>query len=380
MDLAALVGDYTVRTVVAGAALLGVTSGVLGTFAVLRRQSLLGDALAHAALPGIALGFLIAGQRALPALLAGALASAVAAALLVALLVRRTRLKGDAAIGLALSLFFAVGVILLSYVQGRAGAGQAGLETFLFGQAAAILRSDLWVMAGLAAVALASVAALWKEFELVTFDPTYAAALGLPVARLDVALTALVAVAVVLGLQLVGVVLMSAMLVAPAVAARQWTDRLARVTLLAALVGAASGVTGALISAAARGLATGPLIVLALSALTALSLAFAPRRGLVPALLRRRAHRADHRDREVLRALDALRRRHDDPRYAAERGMLDATVGHPTGRTLRTLERRGLVERVRHRPEEGRHWRLLDAGDAVLEALDRGADAPEGRP
>ena len=380
MDLAALAGDYTVRTVVAGATLLGVTSGVLGTFAVLRRQSLLGDALAHAALPGIALGFLVAGQRALPALLAGALASAVAAALLVALLVRRTRLKGDAAIGLALSLFFAVGVILLSYVQGRAGAGQAGLETFLFGQAAAILRSDLGVMAVLATVALASVAALWKEFELVTFDPTYAAALGLPVARLDVALTALVAVAVVLGLQLVGVVLMSAMLVAPAVAARQWTDRLGRVALLAALFGAASGVVGATVSAGARGLATGPLIVLALSAFTALSLAFAPHRGLVPAALRRRTQRAGRRDRDVLRALDTLRRRHHDPRYAAERGMLDATVGHPTGRTLRTLERRGLVERVQHRPEEGRHWRLLEAGEATLSTLERGPDTPEDRP
>ena len=379
MDLATLAGDYTVRTVVAGAALLGIVSGVLGTFAVLRRQSLLGDALAHAALPGIALGFLVAGQRALPALLAGALASAVAAALLVALLVRRTRLKGDAAIGLALSLFFAVGVILLSFVQGRAGAGQAGLETFLFGQAAAILRSDLWVMAALAGVALASVAALWKEFELVTFDPTYAAALGLPVAVLDVTLTALVAVAVVLGLQLVGVVLMSAMLIAPAVAARQWTHRLGRVAILAALFGAASGVLGATVSAGARGLATGPLIVLALSAFTALSLVVAPTRGLLPTALRRRADRAGHRDRDVLRALDTLRRRHDDPTYAAERGMVDATVGHPTGRTLRALERRGLVERVRHRPEEGRHWRLLEAGEAALERGRDGPDAPEGR-
>jgi len=140
-----LLGDYTLRTVALGAILLGVTSGALGSFAVLRKQSLLGDTLSHAALPGIALGFLVAGGRSLSAVLAGALATGVLAALTMLLLVRRSRLKTDASLGVALSVYFAAGVVLLSFVQGRAGAGQAGLETFLFGQAAAILRSDLWI-------------------------------------------------------------------------------------------------------------------------------------------------------------------------------------------------------------------------------------------
>ncbi len=376
---AALASDYTVRTVAAAALLLGVTSGALGSFAVLRKQSLLGDVLSHAALPGVALGFLIAGGRSFAGILAGALATGVAAALLMLLLARRSRLKTDAALGIALGTFFAAGVVLLSYVQGRAGAGQAGLETFLFGQAAAVLRSDLALMAGIAAAALVLVAAFWKEFAVTTFDPAFAASLGLPVAWLEAAMTAMIALAVVLGLQMVGVVLMSAMIVAPAVAARQWTDRLGTMVVLAAAFGAIGGLVGAVTSALARGLATGPLIVLALTALAAASLAFAPRRGLVAALLRRRRDRRALGERRVLEALDALARRHDDPAYPAEESMLDAYLGTASRPTLDRLRRRGAVRRTRHRPDEGDHWRLSADGRREVAALrSTGPRGPDG--
>lgn len=376
---AALASDYTVRTVAAAALLLGVTSGALGSFAVLRKQSLLGDVLSHAALPGVALGFLIAGGRSFAGILAGALTTGVAAALLMLLLARRSRLKTDAALGIALGTFFAAGVVLLSYVQGRAGAGQAGLETFLFGQAAAVLRSDLALMAGIAAAALVLVAAFWKEFAVTTFDPAFAASLGLPVAWLEAAMTAMIALAVVLGLQMVGVVLMSAMIVAPAVAARQWTDRLGTMVVLAAAFGAIGGLVGAVTSALARGLATGPLIVLALTALAAASLAFAPRRGLVAALLRRRRERRALGERRVLEALDALARRHDDPAYPAEESMLDAYLGTASRPTLDRLRRRGAVRRTRHRPDEGDHWRLSADGRREVAALrSTGPRGPDG--
>ncbi|NBB83887.1 MAG: iron chelate uptake ABC transporter family permease subunit, partial [Alphaproteobacteria bacterium] len=263
MTLAELLGDYTVRTVALGAALLGLVSGVLGCFAVLRRQSLLGDTLSHAALPGICLGFLIAGTREIASILAGALVTGVLAALLMLLLTKRSRLKTDAGLGIALSVFFAVGIVLLTHIQGTGNAAQGGLDSFLFGQAAALLRSDLWVMGGIAVVALGLVAAFWKEFKLVSFDPGYARSLGLPVVALEVLLTAMIALAVVIGLQMVGVVLMAAMVIAPAVAARQWVGTLERMVVLAAGVGIVSGVVGAVASALARGLATGPLIVLA---------------------------------------------------------------------------------------------------------------------
>jgi len=185
------------------------------------------------------------------------------------------------------------------------------------------LRSDLGLMAGVATAALVLLVALWKEFELTSFDPVFAASLGLPVALLDAVMTAMIALAVVLGLQMVGVVLMSAMIVAPAVAARQWTNRLGLMVLLAAVFAALSGVVGALASASARGLATGPLIVLTLTVWTAISLTFAPNRGFVAAARRRRRVRHALRDRQVLALLDELAQRHDDPNYASEQGLLD---------------------------------------------------------
>lgn len=282
-----LAQDYTIQTVSLGALLLGVSSGVLGSFAVLRQQSLLGDTLSHAALPGVVLGFMVAGGRSLGPILLGALITGTLAALLVLVLTRRSRLKTDAALGIALSVFFAVGVVLLTHVQGSGNASQGGLDSFLFGQAAAILRADLVVMAGITGFALLLVGLLWKELKLVTFDPLFAASLGLPVVVLEAVLTVMIALAVVIGLQMVGVVLMAAMIIAPAVAARQWVRRLEHMVFLAAAVGAVGGITGALLSATGRGLATGPLVILAISVAVVVSLAFAPERGLLWDAIRR---------------------------------------------------------------------------------------------
>ena len=362
MDLAQFLSDFTVQNVLAGAILLGVSSGTLGVFAVLRGQSLLGDALSHATLPGVALGFLLTGTRNLGAITAGALVSGSLAALFVLLLVRNTRLKNDAALGSALSIFFALGVILLTYVQQSGASSQAGLDSFLFGQAAAILRSDLPLLAGLTVLLLALVLLLWKEFKLITFDPQFARTLGLPVATLETLLTIAIALAIVIGLQLVGVVLMSAMLVAPAVAARQWSRRMEGMAVSSALFGATAGVIGSLISAAGRGLSTGPLIVLAATALVIVSLLFAPERGIVWAWLRAARQGREFRRRRLLETMFGLAVDHEDPGYRIEEGMLRAAQGRGVRGDLRELERAGLVEEARHMPGEGNHWRLTGAG------------------
>jgi manganese/zinc/iron transport system permease protein len=362
MDLLALLGDFTVRSVTLGAALVGVVAGSLGSFALLRRQSLLGDTLSHAALPGITLGFLVSGSRALTPILAGALISGALAALFVLILTRTTRLKDDAALGVSLSLFFAVGTVLLSYVQRHGASGQAGLDAFLFGQAAAVLPSDLTLIGGVGLVALGTLALLWKEFKAVTFDADFARSLGLPVLALEVALTLLIAVAVVLGLQLVGVILMVALIVAPAAAARQWTRRLETMVVLAAAFGAVSGVAGALVSASVRGMATGPVIVLAATGLVVVSLLAAPERGLMWNAGRAWGQRRALGSHRVLVDLLRLGEDHRDPAYASEQGMLDTYFGGPTGHVLRRLRRRGLVERVDHMPEEGAHWVLTPEG------------------
>lgn len=276
-----LLTDYTLRNVTIGAMLLGAISGLLGCFAVLRRQALLGDAMSHAALPGIALAFLLTGQRNTFTLLLGAAVAALAAALWLLAIVRTSRIKDDAALALILAVFFGFGLVLLSYLQRQPTAAQAGLKSFLFGQAAALVERDLWAMLAIGGPALALVAIFWPQVKLISFDPDFARSLGLPVRRFEVLLTGVIVAAIVIGLQTVGVVLMSAMLIAPAVAARQWTNRLETMVLLAAGFGALAAFAGAWISALGEGLATGPVIVLVMSALTALSLLIAPERGLL---------------------------------------------------------------------------------------------------
>ncbi|MCC5978674.1 MAG: metal ABC transporter permease [Salinarimonas sp.] len=359
-----LLQSSIVQTVALGAAILGVVSGVLGCFAVLRRQSLVGDTLSHAALPGVCLGFIIAGTRDLGWILTGAFISGALAALTVMLIIRRTRLKTDAALGVVLSVYFAVGIVMLTWLQGQAGAAQAGLSTFLFGQAAAILRGDLWLMGGITLAALGLVASLWKEFKLVAFDPDYARAQGFPVVALEAALTVMVAVAIVVGLQLVGVILMVAMLIAPAAAARQWVRSLGGMVVLAAVFGVIAGVGGALVSASARGLATGPVVVLIASAIMLISIVFAPRRGLLRRWFDTRIQRRNLAARRVLASVHGLAQAHDDPDYKAEAGMLDTLHGASTAGALAQLEREGLVRPVTHAPETSPHWQLTDAGHA----------------
>jgi manganese/zinc/iron transport system permease protein len=364
-ELVALMQTHTVQTVALGAAILGVISGVLGSFAVLRRQSLLGDALSHATLPGVCLGFMVAGARDLGAIMAGAFLTGGVAALVVLLIVRRTRIKTDAALGIVLSVFFAIGVVLLTVVQGRGGAAQAGLSSFLFGQAAAILRADLVLMGGVTLAALALVIALWKEFKLVTFDRDYARTLGLPVLALEIVLTVMVALAIVVGLQLVGVVLMVAMLIAPAAAARQWVTRLEWMVVLSAVFGMVAGVGGAVISAVGRGLSTGPVVVLIASAIVLVSLMAAPGRGLVWQWWQVWMQRRTLEGQKVLVTLYRLSQAHADPVYPAEKGMIDAVQGVPTQSALHRLEAQGLVRAVAHPPEVTPHWELTSEGHAA---------------
>lgn len=284
--------DYTLRNVTLGAALLGVVGGVLGSFAVLRRQSLIGDALAHAALPGIVLAFLATGAKATLPLLIGAGVAGWLGSLAVIGILRATRLKEDAALGVVLSGFFGFGIALLTFVQHSGRPNQSGLDAFLFGQAATIVASDVTTFAVLGGLALGIVALLYKEFKLLSFDPDFAASLGLPTGVLGALLTSLTVLAVMIGLQTVGVVLMAAMLVAPAAAARQWTDSLSKMLLLAGAFGGASGFLGAAISASRDGLPTGPLVILVATAFALGSLLFAPLRGVVPSVVREKRARA----------------------------------------------------------------------------------------
>lgn len=363
--------DYTLRTVALGSAALGLTAGALGAFAVLRRQSLLGDAVSHAALPGIVLAFMLTGLKTPLVLVVGAALAGWAASLLVMLVVRTTRIKMDTALGLVLSTFFGLGLVLLSVIQRSAGAGMAGLDRFLFGQAATLVGEDLVTMAGLGAAVLATLVVLWKEFKLLSFDPAFAGALGLPVRGLNVALTTLLVVATVTGLQTVGVVLMSAMIVAPAAAARQWTDRLDRLVLLAGLFGAVSGLLGAVISSLVPRLPTGPTIILTITAITLVSLLLAPERGVLSSWLRTLRQRRRVATDGVLANLYRLAAQHTEPAAAPHETAALRAMNRGPGvtRGLNRLQDEGLVAA----DPDGR-WRLTEAG------LTRGRQLVEEQP
>ena len=267
------------QKVMIGTALLGGMSGVVGSFAVLRGRSLVGDMLAHAALPGVCLAFLIMESRDLLGLSLGALASGLLAIGLVSLLVRWTRTKEDAAIGIVLSTFFGSGVVLLSVIQKpHVGGNKAGLDSYLFGEPGNMLSSDLVLLAIVALLVLLIVFFLFKEFKLVCFDTDFAQSQGWPTLRLDLALMAALAVVTIVGLPIVGVILMAAMIIFPASTARFWTNRLHIMLVLAGGFGMAAGVLGTKLG---QGLPAGAAIVLAAAALFVLSLLFAPRRGVL---------------------------------------------------------------------------------------------------
>ncbi len=277
---------YLTLIVLAGASLLGTVAGALGCFAVLRRRALLGDLVAHAALPGLCLAFLILGTRHFSGMLLGALATGLLGVGLTTFVCRQTRTKEDAALGIVLSTFFAAGIVLSSLIQQHSAAGKAGLETYIFGQAAGMIRQDLYLIAGVSAAVLLLVLVLYKEFKLLSFDPEFARAQGWPTLGLDLLMMGALAVVTVVGLPAVGVVLMAAMLILPAAAARFWTERLGPMLVLAGLLGGLSGAAGTLLSAGVgsqlpglagvgtaagdpvrAGLPTGPMIVLCGTAL-----------------------------------------------------------------------------------------------------------------
>ncbi len=280
---------YNTVIVLSGSSLLGACSGLVGSFAVLRGRALMGDALAHAALPGLGLAFLLLGRLSLPGMLLGALATGLLGVGCVAVLRRLTRTKEDAAIGIVLSVFFGFGIVLSQQIQQHTASGaQAGLDSYIYGKTAGMLRSDVLLIAAVAVGCLVAIGALYKEFKLVSFDSGFAQTQGWPVLWLDLAIMALLAVTVIIGLPAVGVVLMAALLILPAAAARFWTDRLGSLVALASVFGLTIGAVGTTISALAEELPAGPVIVLVGAALFLTSLLLAPKRGAIAHVLEQR--------------------------------------------------------------------------------------------
>jgi ABC-type Mn2+/Zn2+ transport system permease subunit/Mn-dependent DtxR family transcriptional regulator len=295
--------DPSLRNALLGSMLLGVCCGLMGAFLVVRKLSLLGDALSHAVLPGVALGFLWNMSKDPVAIFVGATLVGLLGAGTVQLLRATTRHKEDAALGFVLASFFGVGICLFTMIQNLPGGNKSGLDKFMFGQAAALGRDDVILLAIITALALGAVIVFYKEYALTSFDAGFARSLGMPVQVFHYSLMLLLAFAIVSSLQAVGVVLVSAMLVIPAAAAFLLTDRLGTMLILSALFGMASGSAGAFFSFVGRNLPTGPFMVLAAAAVFAVGLFFGPRHGIVTRWWRQRSRAARISRENTLKAI-----------------------------------------------------------------------------
>lgn len=281
-----LQGGHNTTVVMLGAAALGVAAGAVGVFAMLRRRALVSDAVAHATLPGVAGAFIVAAALGLPGrspfiLMGGAAVTALASLMAVQYLARQTRVTEDTATAVVLASTFGLGIALLSIVQSLSTGGQAGLDAYLFGGTAGMLEAEAYVMAVLALAVLAVILLVFKELSAAAFDPSFAVASGLPIARLDAVVALLSLATVVIGLRVVGLVLIVALLIIPPAAARFWSDRMGVVVAVSAVIGAVSAYVGAAISAVAPDVPTGATIVVVCAGLFAASLAVGPARGVL---------------------------------------------------------------------------------------------------
>lgn len=351
--------DPNVRYVAFGSMLLTASSALVGTFTFLDKRSLLGDAIAHAVLPGICLGFLLSGTKNPVFLISGAFLTGWLSLWCIEQITSRTRIKEDTAIGLILSVFFGIGILMLTAIQKSGNAAQSGLDQFIFGKAAALVGQDLLVFSIVAVILLISVILLFKEFSLLCFDKEYANAIGLPVKKLRIVLTCLIVLAVVAGIQAVGVILMAAMLITPAAAARFWTNNIRSMILLASMFGAFSGLAGAYISYAAPAMPTGPWIVVVISSLAFISFFIAPKKGIVSRFIKQRKIRLVINEENVLKALYQLGEplRTFEKYWTAEeiiqKRKMDNRMLH---RILHRLTDQGFVE------QENTAWKLTPEG------------------
>lgn len=345
-------GDPSLRYALAGSVFLGLACGLMGSFLVVRRLALMSDALSHAILPGIALGYLWSMTKNPLAIFIGATLAGLLAAATAHAIVTTTRQKEDAALGFVLAAFFALGVCLLTRIQSLPGGGKSGLNSFLFGQAAALGRGDVLLLGIVAGAAILILGVFYKEFLTASFDPGFARATGMRVAFFQGLLMLLLALAIVAALQAVGVVLVSAMLVIPAASALLLTDRFHWMLILSCVFGMAGGLAGAFFSYMGGGLPTGPMMVVSAAAIFVTALLGAPRHGILA-----RAWQRTRRDRRIRRenTLKAIYRILENRGFqggtvsltelTAERGDAGGESPERMARPLRELERHGLATR-----------------------------------
>lgn len=363
-----LLQDYNTRVVLSGATLLGLAAGVTGSFTLLRRRALTGDALSHAALPGVGLAFLLApgfglDPKSLSVLLSGAAVSGLFGAATILYIRRLPRLREDAALGIVLSVFFGAGVSILTVIQQTPTGHAAGLDSFIYGQTAAMTSGDAKVIAFTGLLTVVVLISARKPLTLLCFDEEFASCRGYSTFLLDLLLMACVVLITMVGLRAVGLILMIALLIIPPAAARFWTENLPRMLVIAAVIGGVSGFGGALISALAPGLPSGPIIVLVCGAIFFLSFLIGTSRGvLIRSVRRRRLNESIDRE-HLLRGIWELR----EPESSVENA--DAMPAADIGELLeiRSWSPRTLTRQISRAATEGLVFQRSDRAVVLTE-------------
>lgn len=350
--------DPNVIYVTLGTILLSVSAAVVGSFMVLKKKALVGDAVSHSVLPGICTAFLFAGSKNTSMMLLGAFISGWLALVTIDFIVARSKIKKDTAIGLVLSVFFALGIVMMTYIQQSGNAAQSGLDHFIFGKAATLTGTDVYLFSAIAIVLIVTTLAFFKEFTLIAFDENYAEVLGVPVRRLDLLLTSLTVLAVVTGITAVGVVLMAAMLITPAAAARYWTHNIRRMVRLSAFFGAVAGLLGAMISYMAPAMPTGPWMVVVSSLIAFFSFFFAPY-GIVPNALKTQKSRNTMQRENILKIFFLLGEKDGDfYRHRDWESLLRVRKMH-LGQLKSGLRKLGFLGYL---TKENNEWKLTEKG------------------
>ena len=351
--------DPSIVSVVVGAILLTASSAVVGTFTFLKKKALVGDAVAHSVLPGICLAFILSGTKNPIWMILGAFLTGWISLVIIDHITTKSKIKEDTAIALILSVFFGIGILMITNIQHSGNPAQTGLDSFLFGKAAALVGQDLIVFGIVAVILIITVALFFKELKLIAFDSNYAKALGLPVKALDLLLTSLTVLAVVTGIQAVGVVLMAAMLITPAAAARFWTNDVFKMTLIAAILGGISGLSGAYVSYVAPAMPTGPWIVIIISVIAIVSFFIAPKRGIFARSIQQRKLQRLIMDENLLKELYHLGEKDEDPYKGRTVDEIIEERFFPKKKlkiALMRLKRQGFLEK-----KQG-YWSYTEAG------------------
>jgi len=272
--------DANINNVLLGTIILGFTCGIAGVLVILSKKTLIVDAVSHSVLPGICIGFMFTGVKNPVYIISGGMIAGAVAVYLVDWISNISRIKKDASIAITLSVLFSAGVILLNIIQHSGNSNQSGLTDFLFGKAATIIESDLYVFGVIAGIVILTLILFYQHFKIALFDLGFAKTIGLNEKLIQGLISGLIIISTAIGIQTVGIILMSALIITPASSALFWTNNFKKSIILSGVFACSSSVLGVFISFLSSDMPTGPWIIVMLSSIAVFS-AFFSKKGII---------------------------------------------------------------------------------------------------